>query len=132
MSQSIDFEQQTQRLEEALRGLSAGRKAPRLYRLLPAIEQKLAQGISHREILNLLNRHGLVLSERTYKSYLYRYRRRRRKSGAAGVTTAAAGIVSLPVAEPAGASTPLPQAETQKRPGTFEFNAGGLPPELLR
>lgn len=132
MRQSIDFEIQNPELADALRGLSAGRKAPRLYRLLPAIEQKLAEGISHREILGLLNRNGLVLSERTYKSYLYRYRKRRRKSGAAGIAAGVAGTARLSVAEHAGTSTPLRQTATGERPGTFEFNAGGLPPELLR
>src|SRR5450631_3985448 len=69
------------KLEEALQQLTIGRKAKRLQSLWPTIEAKLAEGVSHAEILGLLNESGFDLSERTYKSYLYRYRKRRRTTG---------------------------------------------------
>lgn len=57
------------KLEEALQQLKVGRKAKRLQSLWPTIEGKLAEGVSHAEILALLNDNGLALTERTYKSY---------------------------------------------------------------
>ena len=69
------------KLEDALQQLEAGRKAKRLLCLWPAIEKKLAEGVSHAEILAALNANGIALTERTYKSYLYRYRKRRRAIG---------------------------------------------------
>jgi len=117
-------------LDDALRQLSAGRKTKRLNRLLPAIEQKLAEGITHSEILALLNANGFELTERTYKSYLYRYRKRRRSSGHGSIAAGAMEQTRLPAADAAHAS--VPSVETRQRPNTFEFNAGGLPPELLK
>ena len=57
-------------LEAALQQLKAGRKTKRLQSLRPTIERKLAEGVSHAEILGLLNENGFALTERTYKSYL--------------------------------------------------------------
>ena len=66
------------KLEAALQQLTVGRKAKRLRGLWPTIERRLADGVSHAEVLDLLNQNGFALTERTYKSYLYRYRKRRR------------------------------------------------------
>ncbi len=123
------------KLDDALRQLAAGRKTKRLNSLLPAIEQKLAQGISHGEILALLNANGFALTERTYKSYLYRYRKRRRTSrpvihpaeGSEQPKSATSAIVNGVVS-----SAPTLSAASGLGPNTFEFNAGGLPPELLK
>ena len=41
-------------LESALMQLSAGRKAPRLYRMFPAIEKKLAEGMEPRRLADAL------------------------------------------------------------------------------
>jgi hypothetical protein len=62
------------KLEAALQQLKVGRKAKRLRNLWPTIEEKLAEGVSHAEILGLRNENGFAPTERTYKSYLYRYR----------------------------------------------------------
>lgn len=120
------------KLDDAVRQLSAGRKTKRLNSLLSAIEQKLAEGISHREILALLNANGFELTERTYKSYLYRYRKRRRASRSALLPAQLFEQPTLPPAGGAHTSVPIPSVETIQRPSTFEFNAGGLPPELLK
>jgi len=122
-------------LDDALRQLAAGRKTKRLNSLLLAIEQKLAEGISHGEILALLNANGFALTERTYKSYLYRYRKRRRTSGPAPIPAnriEQPGLRTLPTGDAAHASVPTPSVASGQGPNTFEFNAGGLPPELLK
>ena len=96
------------KFDDALRQLSAGRKTKRLMSLLPAIEQKLAEGIAHREILGLLNANGFELTERTYKSYLYRYRKRRRSSWQAPVAARFMEQTKFPTADAAHVSAPTP------------------------
>ena len=123
------------KFDDALRQLSAGRKTKRLNSVLPAIEQKLAEGITHSEILGLLNTNGFELTERTYKSYLYRYRKRRRTSGPASTPAnkiEQPKLTTLATADGAHARVPTPSAASGQGPKTFEFNAGGLPPELLK
>ncbi len=117
---------------DALQRLSAGRKAKRLNDLLPAIEQKLAEGITHGEILALLNVNGFELTERTYKSYLYRYRKRRRSTGQAPFAARLIEQPKFPTTSKALTSTPAQSVASGHGPNTFEFNAGGLPPELLK
>lgn len=119
-------------LDDAVWQLAAGRKTKRLNHLLPAIEQKLAEGVAHSEILALLNANGFELTERTYKSYLYRYRKRRRTSGPPLHLGQLFEQPTLPTVGGAHADVPMPSVETGQRPNTFEFNAGGLPPELLK
>jgi hypothetical protein len=117
---------------DALQQLSAGRKVKRLNSLLPSIEQKLAEGITHREILALLNVNGFELTERTYKSYLYRYRKRRRTSGPVIISAKLIEQPKLLTADGAHPSVPTPPVALGQGPNKFEFNAGGLPPELLK
>jgi hypothetical protein len=121
-------------LDETLQQLKAGRKAKRLQSLWPTIEEKLAEGVSHAEILGLLNETGFELSERTYKSYLYRYRKRRRTAGhqAARIylaenTTPQSVNVPQAMTFPASATD-----EPHKRPPSFEFDPRGISPELLK
>ena len=120
------------KLEAALQRLTVGRKAKRLQSLWPTIERRLAEGVSHAEILGLLNENGLALTERTYRSYLYRYRKRRRTTER---QPAPMHISTLPPENAAlarGATSPVPtQAERGKRPPTFEYDPRGIP-ELLR
>jgi hypothetical protein len=117
--------------DDDLRQLSAGRKARRLQNLIPAIEQKLAEGVTHHEILGLLNANGFELSERTYKSYLYRYRKRRRNSRPGPIPVQWIEQPKFPLADAAPSPAPTPAAPGQG-PNTFEFNAGGLPAHLLK
>jgi proline dehydrogenase len=120
------------KLEEQLRQLTTDRKAKRLKSLWPTIEEKLAEGVTHAEILRLLNETGFELSERTYKSYLYRYRKRRRTLGQQSAriclaenTAPQSGGASQAATFPASA-----EIEKHKRPPTFDFNPSGIP-ELL-
>jgi len=119
-------------LEAALQQLAVGRKAKRLQSLWPTIERRLAEGVSHAEILRSLNENGFALTERTYKSYLYRFRKRRRTAA----RQLAPKHVSTVAPENAGmAQGPTPPAstepETPKRPPTFDYDPRGIP-ELLK
>lgn len=62
-------------LKAALEALTATTKAGRLRELMPTIEAKVAAGVRHEDILEALNAHGFDLTERTYKTYLYRFRK---------------------------------------------------------
>ena len=119
-------------LEAALQQISVGRKAKRLRGLWPTIEKKLAEGVTHGEILRSLNENGFVLTERTYKSYLYRYRKRRRSTEQQPplkpISTQAPENADL--AQRTTCPTPT-EAGGPKRPPTFEYDPRGIP-ELLR
>ena len=120
------------KLEAALQQLTVGRKAKRLRGLWPTIEKKLAEGVSHAEILGLLNENGFALTERTYKSYLYRYRKRRRSPERQPATKPVATVTGENAGLAQGATSPgSTEAERPKRPPTFEFDPRGIP-ELLR
>ena len=120
------------KLEAALQQLAVGRKAKRLRGLWPTIERRLAEGVSHAEILALLNQNGFALTERTYKSYLYRYRKRRRAAARQPAPTQIATLTPENAELAQGATCPVPtEAERPKRPPTFEFDPRGIP-ELLR
>ena len=122
------------KLEEALRQLISGRKAKRLHSLWPTIEEKLAEGVSHAEILELLNEHGIGISERTYKSYLYRYRKRHR-TGEQQHTQMRLPETARPQSADASrvaASPGSTETEQHKRPPSFEYDPRGISPELLK
>lgn len=120
-------------LEAALQGLKINRKAKRLQRLWPTIEAKLAEGVSHCEILALLNDSGFDLTERTYKSYLYRYRKRRRTTGQGRNSMRLKGTTSSQTADMAhgAASSASSEAQRHKRPPTFDYDPRGIP-DLLK
>ena len=120
------------KLEAALQQLEVGRKAKRLRNLWPTIERRLAEGVSHAEILRLLNENGFALTERTYKSYLYRYRKRRRTTERPPAPKPVSAF-ARENGDLAQASTPptSSEAETPKRPPTFDFDPRGIP-ELLK
>jgi len=118
--------------EAALQQLEVGRKAKRLRKLWPTIEGRLAEGVSHAEILALLNQNGFALTERTYKSYLYRYRKRRRAREQQPAPTHISTLTpeNADLAQGATSSTST-EAERPKRPPIFEYDPRGIP-ELLR
>jgi hypothetical protein len=122
------------KLEEALQQLKVGRKAKRLQSLWPTIEEKLAEGVSHAEILVLLNENGFALTERTYKSYLYRYRKRRRTSGQQRDPTHLTETARHQTADMAQAATSpaSDEVERHKRPPTFDYDPRGISPDLLK
>ena len=118
--------------EENLQQLEIGRKAKRLQRLWPEIEEALARGVLHAEILALLNAQGFTLTERTYKSYLYRYRKRRRTTGQQSARICLAENTA-PQSNSASQAATFPasvEIGKHKRPPTFDFNPRGIP-ELL-
>ncbi len=122
------------KLDETLQQLKAGRKAKRLRNLWPTIEEKLAEGVSHAEILVFLNANGFDLTERTYKSYLYRYRKRRRTAGQQHARMCLAENAA-PQFDRASRAATLPasaEIEKHKRPPTFEYDARGISPDLLK
>jgi hypothetical protein len=121
------------KLEEALRQLKVGKKARRLLSLWPTIEAKLEEGVSHREILCLLNENGFELTERTYKSYLYRYRKRLRATGQKGGPMRLPGNTNTQACDLARAATSPASADVEKqsRPPTFDYDPSGIP-ELLK
>jgi hypothetical protein len=129
---SVDNRCVTMKLDDALNQLKANRKARRLRNLWPVIEAKLADGVTHAEILGLLNASGFQLTERTYKSYVYRIRKRRRTSGQLESNR----VVEL--AQPnfdAGQPPIYPTSAPRhapKRPGSFDFDPSGLSPDLLK
>ena len=115
-------------LEAALQQLAVGRKAKRLQSLWPTIERRLAEGVSHAEILRSLNENGFALTERTYKSYLYRFRKRRRQPSPKPISTLTPEYADLAH----GTTCPAPtEANGPKRPPTFDYDPRGIP-ELLK
>ena len=120
------------KLEAALQQLAVGRKAKRLRGLWPTIERRLAEGVSHAEILRLLNENGFALTERTYKSYLYRYRKRRRAAARQPAPQPISTLTSENADPAQGAAYLMPtEADGSKRPPTFDFDPRGIP-ELLK
>ncbi len=120
-------------LEEAFQRLTPGSKSKRLQQLWPAIEQKLVEGVSHAQILGALNDNGFELTERTYKSYLYRYRKRRRTADPrpASAHPTEHTQLSSPDAGPADVRCAL-APEGRQRPASFEFDPRGISPDLLK
>ncbi len=115
----------------SLRNLTARAKARRLLDMLPIIEAKIVEGVSHREIIHALSAQGLELSRNTYFSYLRRNRRKHAAAKRQGVQ--ARSVHPLPPA----ASDELPEEaslggeNSARRPPTFDFDPRGIP-ELLK
>ena len=100
--------------EKALRELPIEKKARRLRVLWPLIEAKLAEGVSHSAVLELLNRNGFDLTEGTYKSYVHRFRKGSGARLAVRATT-----------------PPAARTDAGSRPATFDYDPKGIP-ELLK
>ena len=111
------------RIEDALRDLPVGRQAKRLRLLLPVIEAKVAEGVPHAEILALLNRNGFALKERTYKMFLYRYRKEQRQRGRQRRER-------IP-ARNEGVADVSRSTSDARRPPTFDYDPRGIP-DLLK
>jgi hypothetical protein len=65
-----------------LEELAISTKADCLRSVWPLVEKKLASGTSHADVLRALNEGGFDLTERTYKSYVYRLRKELRDASA--------------------------------------------------
>lgn len=109
-------------VEEALSKVAVERKSKRLRLLWPLIEAKLAEGVSHAAMLDFLNRSGFELSERTYKSYLYRHRKAQRL---ASRPAGSQGVKPTPVAVYTAVSGEI------GKPATFDYDPAGIP-DLLK
>ncbi len=121
-------------LEEELAQLKVGTKAKRLQELWPALEAKLGEGVRHAEILRLLNEQGFELTERTYKCYLYRYRKKRRAIGQQVDPIPMAKTDNSKTADGLQTETVLASTaiERPQRPPTFDYDPRGISPELLK
>lgn len=122
------------KLEDGLHQLNITSKAKRLQSLWPTIEAKLAEGVPHAEILRLLNELGFELTDRTYKSCLYRYRKRRRSRGPERAPMQLTEPTKSHSTDVTQASSSLARAEAgrQTRPPTFDYDPRGISPELLK
>ncbi len=95
---------QAMELEALIAGVAQTTLAGKLRALMPVIDQRIKDGVSHQEIIDALNRHGGFATQvklQTFRSYLFRYRKKTsatsdealRKRG-----TAARGAQGTPVA----------------------------------
>ncbi|BBL36040.1 hypothetical protein Nstercoris_02319 (plasmid) [Nitrosomonas stercoris] len=62
-------------LAEAIKSLPKGSNAAILKDFMPIIDQQIKNGVSHKDILDLLNKNGIRIKLNTLRSYLYRYRK---------------------------------------------------------
>lgn len=62
-------------LKHLIEELPIKSKAARLRSLLPVIDQRLRDGVSQEDILQLLQSNGLSINIHTFRSHLYRYRK---------------------------------------------------------
>src|SRR6266513_1778240 len=105
---------------DAMDRLKPRSKAAKLRAQMRLIEAKIEEGVQHADILQWLHGEGLVMTERTYQSYLYRYRRMRRAVAPAESQTSPAQAVATPKPQSAG-----------RRPRTFNYDPKGNP-DLLK
>ena len=117
-------------IRNVLEALPIATKARRLQALWPLIEQKLMAGTSHAHILRALNDSGFELSERTYKTYVYRFRKGQRNRPPQDPGAASRGsTVRASLSSPAG--FPTLGSNSPPRPATFDFDPRGIP-DLLK
>lgn len=117
----------------ALSRLQPRSKAARLRALMPQIRAKLEEGVQHSDIIRLLNQQGLELTERTYQSYLYRFRKQQRadlksRGGASPSLAHSAPSTTAPRAQP---NTNSKDSSVGRRPPTFDYDPRGIP-DLLK
>jgi hypothetical protein len=62
-------------MKSRLDDLTASSKSARLRGLMPLINRKINEGVSHADIVNALSEVGLTVSLETFRTNLYRYRR---------------------------------------------------------
>jgi len=117
-------------IRNMLEALPIATKAKRLQALWPLIEQKLLAGTSHADVLRALNDSGFELTERTYKTYLYRFRKRQRTKGSWHRPGVSSGR-PLTTGSPAVRSHAMPRSDVATRPATFDFDPRGNP-DLLK
>jgi hypothetical protein len=115
----------------ALETVPIATKADRLREVWPQVEAKLAGGASHADVLRALNEDGYDLTERTYKSYVYRFRKERRRTAKTGTSD----MVTKTHEGGSPASTKAPERSAPaaaSRPRIFDYDPRGIDPELLK
>ncbi len=116
----------------ALSRLQPRSKAARLRALMPQTRARLEEGVQHSDIIRLLNQQGLELTERTYQSYLYRFRKEQRadRKSRRSVPSLAnsAPSITAPRAQP---NTTSKDRSVGHRPPTFDYDPRGIP-DLLK
>jgi hypothetical protein len=113
---------------KALEEVPIATKADQLRAVWPLVEQKLAGGASHAAVLGALNQDGYSLTERTYKSYVYRFRKERRQASG---TPAVQGSHAVAAFTTQPAAVVDARALGKKRPRTFDYDPRGIP-DLLK
>jgi len=83
------------------------RKSARLRRLLPEIERRLKDGVTHEEIVALLNASGLEMTLGTFRNYLYRHRNAARSVAAVAAPGTGGSKGSLEAETATHASAPV-------------------------
>jgi hypothetical protein len=74
-------------LEALIEGVPQTTLAAKLRALMPGIDQRIKDGVRHQDIVDVLNLHGGLgtqLKLRTFRSYLFRYRKKTTATGADG------------------------------------------------
>ena len=117
-------------IRNVLETLPIATKTRRLQALWPLIEQKLMAGTCHADILRALNDAGFDLTERTYKTYVYRFRKRQRNTPPRDPGVLSSGSAArTSLSSPPG--PPIPDSKAPPRPATFDFDPRGIP-DLLK
>nr|WP_172687422.1 conjugal transfer protein TraD [Pseudomonas syringae] len=62
-------------LESALRQIEPATMAAKVRQVMPVIEEQLRAGATHAAVREVLAKSGIVVNDRTFKTYLYRYRK---------------------------------------------------------
>src|SRR5258708_32782566 len=113
----------------ALGSLVPKSKAGQFRLLLPAIEAKIREGVSHAAIIRALKEQGLEFTEGTYFNYLQRYRTGVAMAPARRATSQ--GGVSGTARTSTPSASPDPSSSAERRPPTFDYDPRGIP-DLLK
>lgn len=101
-------------LREVIAKVQGRTLASKLRQLMPAIDEKVREGVGHEDLIEALNAQGFSLNLNTFRSNLYRWRK------------AQSGVVaSKPVAPVAPVKVPAQSKEPVASPIPSDGNSGG-------
>lgn len=111
--------------ETALKGLKPTSVSAQVRAMMPMIEEQIAKGVAHAEIVKALNDAGLSVAFTNFESILYRYRKKWGKSSrqtpsadtAAGTSTS----IKPKPRQPDDAGGKSKASETTNEPGRVAF-----------
>lgn len=98
--------------------MSGSTTAARVRAIMPAIDRKVREGVSHEDIIKVLEAAGLSLTLNTFRSYLYRYRKRgavRKEASAESATNGKSSRAAPGEAEPVASGADFEAALDPKR-----------------